>query len=83
MRSKESKTVALMRYRVSGSLGFRHLGRYFASTPGLNELFLRCIPRKDYLAVPSQPACIVNIANVVKAIRPLPLEAAPGLIDHA
>lgn len=83
MRSKESQTVGLMRVGVSGSLGFWHLARNFSSAPALNETFLRCIPRKDYLAAPSQPAVIVNIANVIKAIRPMPIEAAPGLIDHS
>lgn len=83
MRYKPSMTCGLMRYGVSGSLAFWHLGRNFGSAPALNETFIRCIPRKDYLAAPSQPACIVNVANIVKAVRPLPVEADPGLIDHS
>ena len=72
-----------MRYGVSGSLAYWHLARHFASAPGLNETFIRCVPRKDYLAAPSQPAVIVNVANIIKAVRPLPIEADPGLIDHS
>lgn len=82
LRSKQSMCCGLMRSGVSGSLAFWHLARNFASAPALNSSFVMCIPRKDYLAVPSQPACIVNIANVIKAIRPLPIESDPGLIDH-
>jgi hypothetical protein len=83
MRNKRSRTTGLMRYGVTGSFGFWHMARNFASAPALNQSFLECVPRKDYLAAPSQPACIVNIANLVKAIRPLPIEADPGLIDHS
>lgn len=83
LRSRMSSLSGLMRYNVTGSLKHWHIGRYFASTPSLNAAFIHCIPRKDYLAVPAQPTCLVNVANVVTAIRPLPIEADPGLIDHA
>lgn len=61
-----------------------HLGRKFnpATPPTLNEEFIKCVPRKDVLAVPSEPAMIVSFGNVIKAYRPLPLSAEPGLIDH-
>lgn len=83
MRSKKSMTCGLFHYGVSGSLAFWHLGRHFSTAPALNATFLKCIPRKDYLAAPSQPACIVNVANIIKAVRPMPIEPEPGLIDHA
>lgn len=84
MRTKQSKLCGLMRYEVTGTLGkYWQLARTFGSAPSLNETFLVCIPRKDFLAAPSQPTCIVNVANVVKAVRPLPIEADPGLIDHS
>lgn len=83
MRGKHNMTVGLMRYGVSGSLGTQwHVARNFASAPALNESFIVCVPRKDFLAAPSQPTCIVHVANKVKAIRPLPIESDPGLIDH-
>jgi hypothetical protein len=83
MRSKQAMTCGLMHYGVTGSLKQWHIARQFASAPALNAAFIHCIPRKDYLAVPAQPTCLVNIANVVTAIRPLPIEADPGLIDHS
>lgn len=82
MRYIPSQTLSLMHYGVTGSLAFWHLGRHFGSAPGLNSAFMKAVPRKDYLAVVSQPALLVNCANLVKAVRPLPIEADPGLMDH-
>lgn len=83
LRSKQNMVCGLMRPGVSGSLGTTwNMVRNFGSAPALNETFIRCVPRKDYLAAPSQPACIVHFANRIKAVRPLPIEADPGLIDH-
>jgi len=59
-----------------------HLGRQFATYPELNSDFVTCVPRKDIFAAPSEPACIVEFGNCLKAIRPLPIIAEPGLIDH-
>ena len=64
-RSKQSMVCGLMRPGVTGSLSFWHLSRVFASAPGLNQSFIDCVPRKDYLAAPSQPAVIVNMANII------------------
>ncbi|WNK14048.1 MAG: major capsid protein [Microvirus sp.] len=83
LRSAQSKTVGLMRYGVAGHFGYWHMARNFGSEPVLNEAFITCIPRKDWLAAPSQPAMIMHLANVIKAVRPMPIEAEPGLIDHA
>lgn len=61
-----------------------HLSRQFnpATPPTLNANFLKCVPRKDVLAVPSEPAMIVSFGNLIKAFRPMPLSAEPGLVDH-
>jgi len=83
MRSKFSQTCGLMRYGVTGALAFWHLARNFGSEPALNQSFVECVPRKDFLAAPSQPAFIVNVANIIKAVRPLPIESDPGLVDHS
>lgn len=77
-----SQAMSLMRPGVSGSLSFWNLTRQFSAAPGLNSAFLKCIPRKDWLAAPSQPAYIVNIGNIVKAVRPMPLDSDPGFVDH-
>ena len=80
MRTKNSQIVSGMRT----TFDYWHLGRQFnpASPPVLNEDFIKCTPRKDIFAVPSEPGLIVNFANIIKAFRPLPYMAVPGLIDH-
>ena len=80
MRTKSNMVVSQMR----DTFDYWHLGREFdtASPPVLNASFLTCIPRKDIFAVPSEPGLIVSFGNVIKAFRPLPLAAEPGLIDH-
>lgn len=81
-RVGRNRVVGLMRSGVQNSLAFWHLGRYFANAPALNAEFLQCDPRKDWLAIPSQPAfiCTVGIGN--RAVRLLPVVGTPGLIDH-
>lgn len=59
-----------------------HMSRQFASYPTLNSQFLQCIPRKDCFAAPSEPGVLVQFGNIIKAIRPMPGMANPGLIDH-
>ena len=80
MRTKNSQIVSGMRT----TFDYWHLGRQFdtGSPPVLNEDFIKCVPRKDIFAVPSEPGLIVNFANIIKAFRPLPYMAVPGLIDH-
>ena len=80
MRTKNSQIVSGMRT----TFDYWHLGRQFntGSPPVLNEAFIKCVPRKDIFAVPSEPGLIVNFANIIKAFRPLPYMAVPGLIDH-
>jgi len=81
MRTRRSLVASGMRY--GGAYQTWHIARQFASAPALNETFIRCIPRKDYLAAPTSPALIVNCANIIKAIRPMPVDPDPGLIDHS
>lgn len=59
-----------------------HIGRQFAAAPELNQTFIQCVPRKDFLAAPAEPACIVNFANKIIAARPLPSISDPGYMDH-
>jgi len=62
---------------------FWHLGRIFASAPLLNSTFIKSTDiRKDIFAVPSQPAMMVHVGNMIQAVRPLPYASNPGLIDH-
>lgn len=71
--------------RVAGEMRFGetydhwNIGRYFSSAPSLNQTFIECTPRKDYLAASSEPAFIIHCGNIVKAARPLPALATPGI----
>lgn len=80
LRTKSNQVCGQLR----STYDYWHLGREFdtANPPLLNEDFVKCIPRKDVFAVPSEPGLIVSFGNIIKAIRPLPLSAEPGLIDH-
>ena len=59
-----------------------NLTRKFTSPPLLNTNFITCVPRKDIFSVEDVPGLIVNCQNIIQAVRPLPLIAEPGLIDH-
>jgi hypothetical protein len=80
MRIKHDQVCGLMRT----DFDYWHLGRIFdpASPPVLNEDFIQCVPDKRVFAAPSEPAFIISCGNYIKAFRPLPLSAEPGLIDH-
>ena len=80
MRVKSSMVCGQMR----DTFDYWHLGRQFdiSSPPTLNADFVKCVPDKRIYAVESEPGLIVSFGNVVRAFRPLPLIAEPGLIDH-
>ena len=78
LRVKRSMCVADMRDR----LDYWHLGRDFDSAPILNSSFIECKPSKRIFAVQDVPGMVVNVANLITAIRPLPVIAEPGMIDH-
>nr|WAE43497.1 MAG: major capsid protein [Microviridae sp.] len=78
LRTKQTIFSADMR----DTFAYWHLGRIFSSAPLLNSTFITCVPRKDIFAVPSVDGLIVNFGNIIKAVRPLPISAEPGLIDH-
>lgn len=79
-RTKDNMVCSDMR----DTFDYWHLGRQFdpSSPPALNSAFITCTPRKDIFAAPSEPGLIVDFGNVIKAVRPLPIAAEPGLIDH-
>ncbi len=70
------------------TFSYWHLGRIFDSAPSLNAGFLTTNPkysggiRKDIFASPNEPGLLVQFANIVKAIRPLPVYGTPGFVDH-
>ena len=80
MRTKDNLIVSEMRTVYD----YWHLGRIFdpATPPVLNSSFITCIPRKDVYAVQNVPGMIISFGNLIKAFRPLPVTAEPGLVDH-
>lgn len=80
LRTKQNMVCSLMRT----DFDYWHISRQFnpANPPVLNPYFTACVPRKDIYAVPSEPGLIVSFGNIIKAIRPIPIMAEPGLIDH-
>lgn len=79
-RTKKSMVCAQMR----DTLDYWHIGRKFndVSTVELNTSFVICDPSKRIFAVQDEDGIIGNVGNIVRCIRPLPLQAEPGLIDH-
>lgn len=84
MRYTPSFNCADMRDTFS----YWHIGRIFDNAPKLNAGFLTTNPaydggiRKDIFASPNEPGLLVQFANIVKAIRPLPVYGTPGFVDH-
>lgn len=66
------------------SLDFWHLDRKFDSADdvNLNLDFVECHPSKRIFAVPSEPGFLAYVQHNIKAIRPFPKYANPGLMDH-
>lgn len=84
LRVKENQVVNKMR----NDFDFWHLSRKFdpVSPPALNDDFTVCNGQdaeiKRIFAVTDEPGFFVDFGNIIKAIRPIPYIAEPGLIDH-
>lgn len=84
MRYSPSFNCADMRDTFS----YWHLGRIFDNAPKLNAGFLTTNPsydggiRKDIFASQNEPGLLVQFANIIKAVRPLPVYGTPGFVDH-
>ncbi len=85
-----SKVSGHMKTNADGySFDYWHFGRYFSSTPSLNEDFLtigKSSSSKSELmrvfAVQDENPFIINAGINIKALRPMPYLSEPGLIDH-
>lgn len=69
---------------LRSTLNYWHLGRIFSSRPVLNTAFVQLSSSeltslKRIFAVTSQPGLIAVVGNIVKAYRPFPALAEPGL----
>ena len=74
-RHKRSIAVGNMR----DTFDYWSLFRKFESQPVLNSSFLEMVPSKRIFAVQDESGFIVNFANIIKAIRPIPKFAEPGM----
>lgn len=77
-RYKPSQVCGLM----GTTFDYWTISRQFSSAPSLNSAFVTCDPRKDFLAAPTDPAFVVQCGNIVRAVRPMPIQADPGRMDH-
>nr|UXQ87925.1 MAG: major capsid protein [Microvirus sp.] len=96
MRVKKNMICGTLRSSAVVSLEYWHLARNFATAPILDETFITTgdptrvggfppsgtFIRKDIFAVKDEYGLIVNYANKIKAIRPMPAASNPGLMDH-
>lgn len=84
LRTKQS--IVCGELRANETYDYWTLSRVFdpAQPPVLNGDFIECDPAllKSIFAAPAEPGLIVSFGNIVKAVRPLPIIAEPGRIDH-
>ena len=82
-RFKQSQITGLFRSAATDSLDVWHLAQDFATAPTLSQDFIEDKPPIDrVVAVPSEPDYLLDVYFKIRAARPLPLYATPGLIDH-
>lgn len=82
-RFKQSQITGLFRSDATASLDVWHLAQDFTTLPVLNQAFIEDNPPIDrVVAVPTEPDFLLDLYFKIKAARPLPLYATPGLIDH-
>lgn len=78
-----SKITGKLRSGVPGSLDVWHLGQYYANRPTLNEAFLlENPPISRVVAVQNEPHFIYDSVVKCNMVRPMPVYAIPGLVDH-
>jgi hypothetical protein len=56
-----------------------HMCRQFGAQPQLNSSFLECSPRDDWKASSAEDGFLVSFGNRIRAIRPMPFRANPGI----
>lgn len=73
LRSMSSKIVGKMRTVFN----YWHLARIFDSAPALNSDFIKCQPSKRIFAVQNEDGFIFDVANIIRAVRPIPKYGTP------
>jgi len=96
MRVKQNIICGTLRSTAAVPLDYWHLARVFDTAPILDGTFITTgdptrvngnapsgtYIRKDIFAVTDEYGLIVNYANKIKAIRPMPAASDPGMMDH-
>lgn len=77
-RSRESAVCGDFR----STFNYWHMGRIFSGDPSLNSAFVTADPTKRINAVTDKHNCWVQVLNNVTAVRPIPRQGTPGLLDH-
>ena len=81
LREGVNKITGKMRSGVADSLDVWHLAEKFETLPKLNSKFLEsATPVERVLSAPNEPDIIMDIWFDIKATRPLPVTANPGLL---
>jgi len=82
-RYQPSRITGLFRSEHPESLDVWHLSQDFTELPALSPLFVVDLPPIDrVVAVPTEPDLIIDGWHNIKATRPMPIYAVPGLVDH-
>ena len=82
-RYKRSQITGLFRSTAAASLDAWHLSQEFSSRPVLGSDFIESnTPVDRVIAVPSEPHLILDCWFDYKSVRPMPVQAPPGMIDH-
>lgn len=75
-----------MRYKRSFVCGDMHADydhwhccRQLGGRPTLNSTFIKCDPRDDWKAATAEDGFMVSFGNRIRAIRPMPMLAEPGV----
>lgn len=83
MRHTNSKITGLFRSEAAESLDYWHLSQDFATLPALNNIFIQDdAPIDRVIAVPAEPHFLLDAYFQHKAVRPMPINSAPGYVDH-
>ena len=82
-RYQPGRVTGLFRSEDPSSLDVWHLAQDFDELPALAPLFVADLAPVDrVVAVPAEPDFLVDCWHNVKATRPMPVYAVPGMVDH-
>jgi len=75
--------TGLFRSQAANSLDVWHLAQEFGDTPELGQTFIEENPPVSrVIATPSEPEILFDSLLNLSCVRPMPVYAVPGMIDH-